>query len=109
MHQLVPELASDVFLRARVLGTGTIDTPAGRYTNAIEVFYVIDYGESEATDESGNALGIQHSLGYGSVHYVPGVGPVASYERVLSSWGPKGLGEGYGELQYALRTSGVTS
>jgi len=109
VHQLVPSLASDVYLRARVLGTSTVETPAGRYTNAIEVFYVIDYGVSEVTDESGNSLGYSRSVGYGTIHFVPGVGPVASYERVFSTYGPNGLGAGYGEMQFRLGASGLTS
>jgi hypothetical protein len=108
-HQLVPSLASTVYLRARVLGTTTLETPAGRYTNAIEVFYVIDYGWSTATDESGNLLGYSRSVGYGSIHYAPGVGPIQSYERVLVNFGPNGLDAGYGEMQFRLRSTGLTS
>ncbi len=107
--QLVPALASDVFLRVRVLGPITVETAAGTYTNAIELFYVIDYGVSEATDENGESLGSFHALGYGSIDFVPGVGPVASYERILSSYGPNGLAPGYGELQYRLRSTGIPS
>ncbi len=107
--QLVPDLASDVYLRARVLGPIRVETPSGVYLRAIEVFYVIDYGESQATDESGNPLGYSHSVGYGSIAFAPGVGPVASYERPLATWGPNGLGAGNGELQFRLRSSGLTS
>ncbi len=109
VHQLVPDLAADVYLRVRVLGPARVETPAGVYTKAIKVFYVIDYGVSEGIDESGNSLGYSRSVGYGAIAFAPGVGPVASYERVLATWGPNGLGAGYGELQFWLRSSGVTS
>jgi len=108
-HEFVQPLGNTgATLRARVLGPSLVETPAGIYTQAIEVFYVIDFGVSSETDGPGNLLGYMHPLSYGSIHYAPGVGPVASYERMLSNFGPNGLERGYAELRYSLRSTGIT-
>lgn len=83
--QLVPDLADNVFLHGRVLGYGTVTTDAGTFHNAAEILYLVDFGLSQATDENGNGIGYVRSYLYGSIAYVPGVGPVRSYERFIPS------------------------
>jgi hypothetical protein len=80
--QLVPELASDVWLHALVLPRRLASRPRPA-PGAVEVLYLIDYGVSQATDVNGSNLGAMRSIEYGTVTYVPGVGPVAAFERAL--------------------------
>ena len=108
VHPLFPGSGVDVLLRARVLGTTYVETAAGIYTQALDVFYVLDFGVSEATDEQGNFAGYLHQLSYGSIYYVPGIGPVAGYERMMTNYGPNGLERGYAELTHSLRETGMT-
>lgn len=77
--QLVPGLATDVFLHALVLPPRLATYPRLTFS-AVEVVYVIDFGVTAATDESGSFLGFSRGYSYGSVIYVPRVGPVASTE-----------------------------
>jgi hypothetical protein len=95
--QLVPSLASDVFLNFRVIGHGTVETGHGRYENAVECLYQVDYG-----------LAVSHTIygdryfrvyDFGTVVYAPGVGPVESYERmVIYTSDPDGPGAGDNSL-----------
>jgi hypothetical protein len=80
--QLVPDLAPDVFLHARVLGWKSVETEAGVYRRALDVAYLVDFGVSEITDVDGNTLGYNRSVLFGTVDYAVGVGPVRSYERL---------------------------
>jgi hypothetical protein len=43
--------------------------------------YLVDFGVSAATDETGIVLGYFGTYAYGTVSYAPHVGPIASYER----------------------------
>ncbi|TMQ65224.1 MAG: hypothetical protein E6K79_05515 [Candidatus Eisenbacteria bacterium] len=79
--QLVPDLASDIFLHARVLREPKPINGANRLRSALQVLYVIDFGVSLATDVNGNVTGYYRVYSYGTVDYIAGVGPVASYER----------------------------
>jgi hypothetical protein len=81
--QLVPDLAEDVFLHARVLRGEKAVTDAGTFRHALRVLYLVDFGVSSATDTDGNVLGYFRFYSYGTIDYVPFVGPVASYERGL--------------------------
>ena len=81
--QLVPDLADDVFLQARVLPGNSSSTEFGTFRNVVRVLYLIDFGVSTLTDVDGNSLGYFRVYSYGTVDYAPGVGPVASYERAL--------------------------
>ena len=83
--QLVPSLASDVFLHGRILGRQTVHTPAGTFVDAVVCAYLVDYGLSVGVDDTGNPIGYWRDYNYGSVTYVDGIGPVACYERRL--WG----------------------
>lgn len=81
--QLVPDLASDVFLHARVLRERMAFSSIGSIRSAIEVLYVVDFGVSSFTDADGNPVGHTRMYSYGTITYAPGVGPVAGYERGL--------------------------
>src|SRR5262245_16311308 len=81
--QLVPSLADDVFLTAWVVPHRL--RSEGSKGRAVEVAYVIDYGISDARGPSGEPLGYSHAVGYGTVTYVPGVGPIAAIERPIVS------------------------
>ncbi len=80
--QLVPDLADDVFLHARVLGWKSVETEAGTFHRALDVVYLVDFGVSEIVDFDGNTLGYDRSSLFGTVDYAVGVGPVRSYERL---------------------------
>jgi len=77
--QLVPLLADDVFLHALVL-PARFETHPRLVSGQVEVLYVIDFGVSAVTDESGQLLGLTRIYSYGTVTYVPAVGPVAGVE-----------------------------
>ncbi|HET9252420.1 MAG TPA: hypothetical protein VFP58_09900 [Candidatus Eisenbacteria bacterium] len=81
--QLVPDLADNVFLHARVLRERTVTTVLGDHPSAIDVLYMVDYGVNEVFDSQMNAIGYAHSYDYGTITYAPFVGPVATYERSL--------------------------
>lgn len=107
--QPVPDLADDVFLHARVLRRhrGDRRRDEGRanagMTNAVEVLYVVDFGSSFATDEDGNELGFTRFYSYGTITYVPHVGPIRSYERSLVQSG-RPLDPGLYEMAIRLRS-----
>jgi hypothetical protein len=76
-HQLVPELADDIYLHGEVTAiNATVVTENATYTNAVKVTYLVDMGVSSNTDENGNLLFTAHSEYRGHVHFVPDVGPV---------------------------------
>jgi len=80
--QLVPDLASDVWLHGLVLPRRLVTHPQSE-RGAVEVLYLIDYGVSQVTDAGGGSLGAIRSIEYGNVTYVPGVGPISAFERAL--------------------------
>jgi hypothetical protein len=90
--QLVPDLADDVFLHARVLGWRSVETEAGTFRRALEVAYLVDFGVTEITDFDGNTLGYVRDVLFGTVDYVIGVGPVRSYERLQITVDPLNRG-----------------
>ena len=75
------------FLYGTVLSTNaTVTTAAGTFGNAVKVSYVIDYGESEGTDPSGQPWGTFVSNTVGHVYYVPHVGPeLMEFEMTLAA------------------------
>lgn len=79
--QLVPDLASDIFLRGTIASIETANEPAGAFDNCVRVDYVVDYGTSVCVDQDGNPLGTSRSQTAGHVHYAPFVGPVESLEE----------------------------
>jgi len=80
--QLLPTLTSDVFLSAWVVPKRLQSKDAPN--KAVEVVYVIDYGVTQATDQTGAVIGFFRGIGYGSVTYVPAVGPVSMLERAIA-------------------------
>ena len=99
-HQLVPSLADDVFLHCRVLGKTVLRTSAGDFWKALECIYLVDYGPANI-DPPGGTERWQHFYDYGRVVYVPDLGPVHSYERVLIAVG-KTVGAVYGDITVEL-------
>jgi len=96
--QLVPDLASNVFLHGTVAAVVDANVPAGIFQDCVEVDYVIDYGQSECTDQEGNPIGSYRSETRGYVRYAPNVGPVESAEQFIPSaegvsCGPWAVGE----------------
>ena len=98
--QLVPDLANDVFLHARVLRWKSVETEAGTFNRALDVVYLVDFGVSEVTDVDGNTLGYTRSTLFGTIDYAVGVGPVASYERLRITVDP--LNQGNSDLTASL-------
>jgi hypothetical protein len=91
--QLVPDLASDVFLHGTVRGnTETVSTGAGTFSNAVVVDYRVEFGTLSVADENGTLIGTEVVETTGWVAFVPNVGPVASSEdtTVLSVDCPTG-------------------
>jgi hypothetical protein len=99
-HQLVPALTSDVWLHGRILEPRTVRTAAGTFTNAVVCAYLIDFGVTTVTDDSGNPTGYTRQFSFGYVAYVPYVGPVACYERRMLAVG--GISLGWGDVTLDL-------
>jgi hypothetical protein len=79
--QLVPSLASDVFLHCRVLPRRIVWVGGRPYPNAVDCLYVIDYGVAEMHSIPG--VRYCRVYDYGTVTYAPTAGPIHSYERAL--------------------------
>jgi hypothetical protein len=103
--QLVPDLAQDVFLHARVLREGPSFSSVGSVRNGIDVLYVVDFGVSAITDLDGNVLGYSRMYSFGTITYAPFIGPIASYERSLLQTGPA-IGSGLYDLSIYLTATG---
>ncbi len=103
--QLVPSLASDVWLHALVLPARFASHPQPA-PGAVQVLYVIDYGISWATDANGDPVGFFRIYSYGTVTYAPGVGPVASVEHNFLSTGGTPAEVGF-EIDVRLTETGV--
>jgi hypothetical protein len=84
-HQLVPLLADDIWLLARVLPRRSYTVGGVTYQNCVEVLYVLDMGVQVLTNESGEILGATRSYGAARIVYAPRVGPVHCYERFLQA------------------------
>jgi hypothetical protein len=81
--QLIPDLASNVFLHGTIAAIEPAAVPAGTYTGCVRVDYVIDYGTNQCTDQNGNPQGTSRSETRGYVRYAPTVGPVQSFEEFI--------------------------
>jgi hypothetical protein len=81
--QLLPDLASDVFLRGTIAAIEPSTVPAGAFDGCVRVDYVVDYGVGTCTDPSGNPIGMSRSETRGYVRYAPNIGPVESYEQFI--------------------------
>ncbi len=104
-HQLIPSLASDVFLHCRVLGRTVVRSPGGEPWGAIECLYIVDYGPYEISGPAG-PIRWQQFYDYGKVVYVPELGPVLSYERSLVATGET-IGIGAGDIEVDLTGSSL--
>jgi len=81
--QLIPDLASDVFLHGRIAAIEDATVPAGTFANCLRVEYTVDYGLSACTDANGNVIGTSRAETVGFIHFAPGQGPVESYEQCI--------------------------
>ena len=106
VHQLVPSLTHNIWLKARVERRTTVALPGRTVTNALEVLYLIDYGIVSATDNSGNIIGSFRAFDYGTVTYAPGVGPARVYERHMGMAGTT-LTHGETDLALNLQATGL--
>jgi hypothetical protein len=80
--QLVPDLASDVFLHGTIGGLENATVPAGSYPGCVRVDYVIDYGQAICTGEGSPDFGSYRGMTQGHVLYAPSVGPILSVEEL---------------------------
>ena len=64
-----------------------LPSAANGLRRSLQALYVIDFGVGIVTDVDGNVRGYSRVYSYGTVDYIPGVGPVASYERAYVSPG----------------------
>jgi hypothetical protein len=100
-HQLVPVLADDVFLHARLRAPRTVQGPAGVFEKALEVLYLVDYGIGTVVDSMGTDVGFTRIFDYGLILYAPTIGPVGGYERSIVGVGDP-PNTGIGDTRYEL-------
>ncbi len=97
--QLVPALASDVWLHCRLLQWRTIETGVGKFSPALECIYLVDYGVARIEHKDGPPTWAR-IYDYGKVIYVPTVGPVFCYQRMGVNAGVDD--DGFGDLTLNL-------
>jgi hypothetical protein len=105
-HQLVPGLTDDAFLHCRVLEEASVETEIMTFPRGLECLYMIDYGVAFMPPIGEQSAGYCRTFDYGTVTYVPEVGPVASYERLLVHTGEP-VGTGYARRYLSLSGFGV--
>lgn len=95
--QLAVGLVDDIWLHGRIWSVQTRRLDGTRYANLLECVYVIDLGLQTMTDEQGEPTGSVRSYVYGTVWYVPQIGPIGCRERshlvVRTAYQPEGTGE----------------
>ena len=74
-HRLASEFAENLWEYGWVVGMKNVVTGLGSFS-ALEVVYLIDYGESSLINEQGEEIGPIHSWSFSLLDLVPGVGPV---------------------------------
>jgi hypothetical protein len=99
--QLVPSLANNVFLHARVRRLTSVQTPVGTFEKALELVYMVDFGLSIFSTVFQPDNVFMRMITYGNVIYAPTAGPVMSYERFLVPVGET-LGDGAGDTTLEL-------
>jgi hypothetical protein len=105
-HQLIPLLAPDVVLHCRVVGERRAKTDMCTFRKALDCIYLVDYGVGQLLGPG--ALRYYRAFDYGRVLYVPEVGPVYVYERMLACVSdPMGLG--VGERTTSLKATGTSA
>ena len=90
-HQLVPSLADDVFLHCKILQRRIAGTATGIFDNALVCLYAIDYGIAVVHTLNPLDDDYYRIFDYGTVTYVPGIGPVECCERLLNDVSPGSL------------------
>ena len=80
---LIPDLADDVTLKLTVLGLEDVTVPGGTFQDCLHVDYLLDYGVSECTSQSGEPLGTSRAETRGFVRYAPDVGPIECFEEFM--------------------------
>jgi hypothetical protein len=81
--QLVPDLADSVYLDGEVIGRADLSTPAGDFVASLRVGYTVDYGWSDAVNDSGVVVGRTRSRTRGEMYWAPDVGPVLARETFV--------------------------
>lgn len=81
--QLIPDLATDVFLHGTIGAIEASSVPAGTFPNCVRVDYVVDFGLTTCTDIDGNPTGTARGETRGYIRYSPGEGPVESFEEFV--------------------------
>jgi hypothetical protein len=106
--QLLPLISTDIWLTAKIWSQGSLKVGDTTYRNVIECMYVIDFGESIATDENNEVIFVKHDYFYGVTHFAPEVGPIRGRERqfirdsnAVQGLGPQRIVEYYEELSSA--------
>jgi hypothetical protein len=89
--RLVPELADDIWLYGKILPRRSIRTEAGTFADCVECVYMVDYGISTVTDETGHELGFFRVVDYASIIYAADIGPVFSYQWNGSPFQDRGI------------------
>lgn len=80
--QLIPDLASDVYLTGTFAGFENVTVPAGTF-KCLRMDYLVDYGTSVCTSASSpDSLGSFRAETAGSIFYASGLGPVRSEEEL---------------------------
>lgn len=99
---LLPTVAHDLWLWGSVEREHAVDVPGlGRVSDALEVLYLIDYGDAVLTDWDGRPIGHYRGYDYGTVTYAPGLGPVRVFERRFAVTGLPDA-RGLWELEFVL-------
>jgi hypothetical protein len=84
VQQLLPEIVDDIYLHGTVADTDAeVTTPAGQFTGAVKMDYLVDLGLATLVNEQGELIGTSHGEYRGYVHYVPQVGPVNLFEEFI--------------------------
>jgi hypothetical protein len=103
-HQLVALLSDDIFLHCRVVGESRVKTERCTFKRALDCIYLVDYGVGQTLGPG--PMRYYRAFDYGRVLYVPEVGPVYVYERLLACVNdPAGLG--LGERITSLKATGT--
>lgn len=110
--QLIPALANDVFLHGEIQQVHDLSTPYGDFENALSVNYMIDQGEVEILGTGGESVEVFHPYTFGRMEFVPGVGPVYTFERSIFPGGEVTQDLGTGgpmvfEYEYWLIGTGI--
>jgi hypothetical protein len=85
-HQLVPDLADDIWEYGWIVGKRHVETPGGEFRHALRAVYFFDFGWSYWIDEHGEIQGEFRSFSIAMLNLAPDVGPV--WQRCLDFLAP---------------------